>query len=246
VGSAKRPGPSSGLSTGAGRRYEPLSVPALVSRLVDVVLDQSADARWGGHGVRVGVDAAVVDDGRELADAVAAALADHGLPVARVRQEGFLRPRSIRLELGADDPDAAWERWYDDAGLRREVLDPLGPGGAMTWVETLWDAGADRASRAPRRPAAPGTVVVLDGRFLLRWELADAIDLAVHLQTSAAAQARRTPDEPERLRLLPSWQRYLDETDPMGRVLSGSVAGVVVRYEDPRRPALVSAPAHPG
>jgi hypothetical protein len=233
---------SSSPASPSGARFEPVSVAALVGRLVGTVLDRSADARSAGHGVRVAVDAAVTDDGRELADAVAGALADRGLPVARVRQEGFQRPRSIRLELGADDPDAAWERWYDDAGLRREVLDPLGPAGTMTWVETLWDAGADRASRAPRRPAAPGTVAVVDGRFLLRWELADAFDLAVHLQTSAAAQARRTPDDAERQRLVSSWRRYLDETDPAGRVLSGAASGVVVRYEDPRHPALVSPP----
>jgi hypothetical protein len=220
-------------------RYEPISVPALVGRLVDRVVEQAADARLAGHGVRLAVDAPVTEDGRGLADSVAEALLSHGLPVARVRQDGFLRSRSIRLEFGADDPDATFERWYDDSGLRREVLDPLGPGGGMSWVESLWDAEADRASRAPRRPAAPGTVAVLDGRFLLRWELADAVDLAVHLQTSAAAQGRRLEGPGERERVLPSWQRYLDETDPVGRVLSGAAPGFVVRYEDPRHPALV-------
>jgi len=219
--------------------YEPISVPALVGRLVELAADRAADARAAGHGLRLGVDAPVTEDGRGLADAVAEALSARGLPVARVSQDGFLRSRSIRLELGADDPDAAFERWYDDSGLRREVLDPLGAGGGMSWVESLWDAESDRASRAPRRPAAPGTVAVLDGRFLLRWELADAVDLAVHLQTSAAAQARRVVDPGERARVLPSWQRYLDETDPVGRVLSGAAPGFVVRYEDPRHPALV-------
>jgi hypothetical protein len=222
-------------------RYDPVSVPALVDRVASGVLDRAAAAREAGHGVRLAVDGAVGADGHVLADEVAAALVGRGLPVARVRQDAFLRPRSIRLELGADDPDAAWERWYDDSALRREVLDPLGPGGAMTWLESLWDADADRATRAPRQPAPPGTVAVVDGRFLLRWELADAVDVAVHLQTSVAAQTRRIADPLERERVLPSWQRYLDETDPAGRVLSGLVAGVVVRLEDPRRPALVRA-----
>jgi hypothetical protein len=215
-----------------------------VQRVVGRVLEQAAAARSAGHAVRLGVDSAVVEDGARLADAVAADLVRRGLPVARVRQQGFLRPRSIRLEYGSADPDAAWERWYDDAGLRREVLDPLGPGGAGTWVESLWDPAVDRASRAPRRAAAPGTVAVLDGRFLLRWELADALDAVVHLQTSPAAQTRRTGDAEDRERLLPSWQRYLDETDPAGRLLSAAAAGVVVRYEDPGHPAVVaSSPA---
>jgi hypothetical protein len=226
-------------SVGPPRRYEPVTTTALAGRVADAVLDLAAAARAAGHGVRLGVDSAVVADGGALADEVAGTLAAHGLAVARVRQQDFLRPRSIRLEHGGDDPDAAWERWYDDAGLRREVLDPLGPGGGQTWVESLWDAAADRASRAPRRPAPAGTVAVVDGRFLLRWELADAFDLAVHLQTSSAAQTRRTPDAEERARLLPSWQRYLDETDPDGRVLSGGAPGFVVRYEDRRRPAVV-------
>ena len=116
----------------------------------------------------------------------------------------------------------------------------------MTWVESLWDAEADRASRAPRRAAAPGTVVVLDGRFLLRWDLADAVDLVLHLQTSTAAQSRRVLDPVARERLLPSWQRYLDETDPVGRVLSGAAPGLVVRHEDPRHPALVLPSAATG
>src|SRR3954452_2264506 len=100
---------SSSIS-GTAARYEPVSVPALVGRLVEGILDRAADARSAGAGVRVGVDAAVADDGCGAADALAEALAERGLPVARVRQAGFLRPRSIRLEYGADDPDAAWDR----------------------------------------------------------------------------------------------------------------------------------------
>ena len=58
-------------------------------------------SRSAGHAVRLGVDSAVGEDGARLADAVAADLVRRGLPVARVRQQGFLRPRSIRLEYGS-------------------------------------------------------------------------------------------------------------------------------------------------
>lgn len=180
----------------------------------------------------MGVDGCVPDDAAALADDVTARLTRRGVPTARVRQADFPLPRSQRLELGADDPDALWERWYDNDTLRREVLDPLGPGGAMTWLPTLRDPVTDRSTRAARRPAVPGTVVVVDGRFLLRWELADVFDLVVHLQTSAAAQARRLDDE-ERARAVPSWQRYLHEADPAAR------AHLVVRHDHPHRPALL-------
>jgi hypothetical protein len=186
------------------------------------------------YGVRVGCDGALPGDTRPLADAVSAAIEAAGRPVARVSREDFLRPRSVRLELGADDPDAGWERWYDDAGLRREVLDPLGPGGSMRWLPTLWDAEQDRATRASRRAAAPGTVAVVDGPYLLRWELADAFDLVLHVEVSDAALARRCV-EADRPRVGGSWSRYVEETAPAER------APYVVRLEDPRRPALVRA-----
>lgn len=224
-----------------GRRVVPVTPSGLVDRLADAAHDLHAPAATAGHAVRVGVDSAVTGDGAMLADALGVALRERGLAVLRVAQEGFVRPRSLRLELGADDPDAAWERWYDDAGLRREVLDPLGPSGAMTWVPSLWDVETDRSSRAPRQVAAPGAVAIVDGRFLLRWELADAFDLVAHLQTSPSCQARRLTEEAERARVLASWQRYLDETDPAARLLRGAAAGVVVRHDDPRHPALVLA-----
>lgn len=184
--------------------------------------------------MRLGVDGCIPDDASALADDVAARLAALGTPVARVRQRDFMLPRSQRLELGADDPDALWERWYDDGALRREVLEPLGPGGAMRWLPTLRDPVSDRSTRVLRRPAAPGTVAVVDGRFLLRWELADAFDLVVHLQTSAPAQERRL-DDGERARAVPSWRRYLEEADPASR------AHLLVRHDHPQRPAVVAA-----
>lgn len=197
-------------------------------------------ARDGGFGVRVGLDGCVPDDGAALADAVADHLLALGLAVARVRQQDFCLPRSQRLEHGAHDPDALYDHWYDDGALRREVLDRIGPHGDdpedPSWLPTLRDPVTDRSTRAARRAAAPGTVVVVDGRFLLRWELADAFDVSVHLTTSAAAQQRRLDDPDERARAVPAWARYLGETDPAAR------ASFVVRYDHPTRPALQRAP----
>jgi uridine kinase len=185
------------------------------------------------YGVRVGVDGALTADTALLAEAIAGAVADTGRPVVRVSRDGFVRPRSVRLELGADDADAGWERWYDDGALRREVLDPLAAGGAMQLLPVLWDAERDRSARAARVPAAPGTVVVVDGPYLLRWELADAFDLVVHLAVSPAGLARRCPAD-DLARVAGSWARYLDQTNPAER------ASYVVRLEDSRHPALVT------
>jgi hypothetical protein len=155
------------------------------------------------------------------------------VPVARVHGEEFLRARSLRLEHGADDPDAFFDGWYDLAALRREVLDPLGPGGSGQWLPGLRDPGTDRPLRRPRVAAPPGTVAVVDGRFLARWDVADALDLLVHLDVSPSARARRVPAA-EQARVLPAWERYLQWVDPVAR------AAFVVRADRPSHPALTA------
>jgi hypothetical protein len=182
---------------------------------------------------RVAVDGAVPTDTGALADLVAGVLRAEGRPVLRVRAEDFLRPRSVRLEHGAQDPDAGYERWVDHLALRREVLDPLGPDGDLRWLPTLWDPARDRATRAPREQAPPGSTLVLDGPFLLRWETADAVDVGVHLVAGDAALARRLPAAAAR-RVQGAWARYTAETWPAER------ADLVVRVEHPDRPALLA------
>ncbi len=207
-------------------RVEPVTPQGLAALVASLAADLSHTAGSAGLGVALGVDGVVAADTTSLADAVAAVLADRGLPVLRASREAFRRPRSLRLELG-DDPLSPYERWYDDAGLRRELLDPL-TGGTRLVTTSLWDAGRDRATREPRREVPPGCVAVVDGPFLLRWTLADAFAHVTHLQTSPAAATRRGAGA-----LVPSWQAYLDEIDPAG------CGGLVVRHEDPRHPAVV-------
>jgi uridine kinase len=185
-----------------------------------------------GVAVRLGIDGPVAADAAALADAVAEAVRGSAVPVARVREDDFLRARSLRLEYGRDDPDAFHDLWYDVAALRREVLDPLGAGGDGRFLPRLRDPGTDRPVKVAPVEAAPGTVLVLDGRFLLRDDVRDAFDVTVHLDVSPAARARRLPAG-EAARVLPAWDRYLAESAPAGR------ADVVVRFDHPDRPAVI-------
>src|SRR5919199_737928 len=154
----------------------------------------------------------------DAADAAAAALQDRAVPVARVHAEEFLRARSLRLERGPADPDAFFEGWYDPAAPRREVLDPLGPGGSQHWLPGLRDPRTDRPLRRAAVAAPAGTVAVVDGLFLGRWDVADAVDVRVFLDVSPAARARRIPAD-EQARVLPAWERYLEWCDPAARAI---------------------------
>jgi hypothetical protein len=117
----------------------------------------------------------------------------------------------------------------DEPALRREVLDPAGPGGSGRVITRFWNPGTDRATREPYAELAPTAVVIVSGPLLLGAGL--PFDRTVHLSLSAAALDRRTA--PELRWTLPAYARYGDEVDP------ASFADVVVRLDDPRHPALV-------
>ncbi|MFC0646107.1 uridine kinase [Cellulomonas phragmiteti] len=198
----------------------PTTPSALVAHLVDL-----AAAAPGRR--RVLVDGAAALEPTALADALVVPLRAAGRAVVRVHADDFLRPASVRYEHGRQDPDAYLEDRLDVGGLAREVLDPFAVDG--TYLPSLWDARRDRATRAARTRAPEGAVLVVDGELLLgRWF---DVDLTVHLTVRPATLARRLGDE--RAWLLPAFARYDQEVAPQ------DVADVVVRLDDPRRPALV-------
>ena len=129
----------------------------------------------------------------------------------RVHADDFLRPASVRFEHGRQDPDAYLEDRLDAGALGREVLDPFVARGRF--LPTLWDAVADRSTRAAFVDAPERAVLVLDGSLLLgRW--LDA-DLTVHLTVRPSTLARRTPAEDRWT--LPAFARYDEETLPTQR-----------------------------
>ena len=197
---------------------------------LDVLVDELADrlAELGGR-VRVAIDGADAADPDALADSLVDPLRVRGRPAVRVSTGDFLRPASVRLESGRTNSDSFYFGWLDEAGLRREVLDPAGPAGSGRIITRLRDPRTDRATREPYRVLAPDAVVIVSGPLLLGAGL--PFDLTVHLQLSAAALPRRTG--PDRRWTLPAFERYGAEVDP------AALADVVVRLDDPRRPALV-------
>jgi hypothetical protein len=205
-------------------RVRPVSFPLLVEGLADRLASRESDSR-----LRVAVDGSDAADPGRLADALVDPLRVRGRPAVRVDTSDFLRPASLRLEFGRTNPDSFYTGWFDEAGLIREVLSPAGPDGSGRILERLWDARIDRAARAPYRELPPGAIVLVSGPLLLGSGL--PFDFSVHLELSPAALTRRTPVE--LAWTLPAYRRYAGEVAPE------TLADVVVRLDDPRRPALV-------
>ena len=180
---------------------------------------------------RVAIEGAPAARPGALADALVDPLRLCGREVLRVSAGDFLRPASLRLEYGRDDPDVFYDEWLDVGGLIREVLAPLEPGGSGRVLPALWDSAADRATRAEYVSLPAGGVLLLDGPLLLGRGL--PLDHAVHLWMSPAALARRAAAA-ERW-TLPAYARHEAEVAP------ARVADIVVRMDDPDHPALVES-----
>lgn len=205
-------------------RAEPISPERLAERIADLVTAHEPDP-W----TRLAIDGAPEAGTSQVAAAVGEALADAGRPVLRISAGDFLRPRSLRLEHGREDPDVFYAEWLDLKGLRREVFGPLGPGGSGRVLPTLWDAERDRASRAEYVELPPGGVLIVEGAFLMGIGL--PFDVEVHLWLSPGALKRRTPEE--LAWTLPAYERYEAEADP------SRAASLTARMDDARHPALV-------
>lgn len=205
-------------------KIRPITPELLLAELADRIAAEGA-----GRRLRVAVDGAAAAAPDQLADALVDPLRVRGRPTLRVRSADFLRPASLRLEHGRTNPEAFYAGWLDENGLRREVLDPASPNGTGRILPSLWNARIDRASRAEYVPLPPGGVVLVSGPLLLGGGL--PFDLTIHLVLSAAALARRTAADEQWT--LPAFARYAREVVP------ASFADVVIRVDDPRRPALV-------
>jgi hypothetical protein len=206
-------------------RARPISPELLVEHVADAI-DELPRERW----LAVAIDGAPPAGADRLAELLVNELRLRGRSAVHVAEQDYLRPASLRLELGREDPDLFYTEWFDLRAIEREVLDPIGPDGNGRVLPRLWDAEADRAYRAQYVELKPGGVVLLEGPFLIGAGL--AFDLTVHLSVSGAALARHTADEDAWT--LPAYRRYEQEQSPL------ETADIAVRCDDPRHPALVA------
>ena len=162
--------------------------------------------------VRVGIDGADGAGKSTFADELAVAVSALGRPVVRISVDDFHRPRAERYRRGRDSAEGFWLDSFDYARLWTYVLHPLGPGGDRVYRYAAHDVHTDAENRAEPRTAEPRTVVVVDGLFLHRNELAGAWEFSVLLEVDAATRVHRlalrdgSPDDPDHVSL----RRYLD------------------------------------
>jgi uridine kinase len=198
------------------------------------------------HPVRVAVDGIDAAGKTTLADELAGEIRALGRPVIRASLDGFHRPRAERYQQGEDSPRGYYEDSFDYPALHQALLVPLGPGGDGRYRPAAFDFRSDRRVDEPLRQASQDAVLIVDGVFLLRPELAAAWDFRIFLEVQfevamarAAVRDRALFGSPEAVqarylqRYLPAQRFYLETARPQER------ADVVVDHNAPDNPGLV-------
>ena len=206
------------------RRYAAITPQLLAQRLIELVVQRHP----GRHPLRVALDAPRWMDLGPLTEALRTGLPALGHPVAIVRASDFYRDASLRFEHGRTDVESFYTGWLDVGALQREVLVPLAAAADAHYLPTLRDEASNRATRAQPVPLDARGVLLVCGELLLGAGL--SFDLVIHLAVSRSARKRLVPDDWRWT--LPAFDRYDIDVDPV------ALADVVVRYDDPRHPAI--------
>jgi uridine kinase len=158
----------------------------------------------------------------------------------RAGLDDFHHPRAHRHALGRTG-QTVWERGFDYAAVRRELLDPWrrGPGTAYRrrWHDLTTDAYVDD----PAETVPETGVLIVDGVFAQRPELAGSWDVVVYVDVPDDVRVARMAardgvspeaDHPDQRRYLAAQRIYQDACRPR------ESADLVVDNTDPARPTL--------
>ncbi|HKU56957.1 MAG TPA: hypothetical protein VJP41_08040 [Gaiellaceae bacterium] len=191
-----------------------------------LVLEELGDAlaavRAADGLTRIGIDGVDGAGKTRLAEELAQELTSRGRPAVRVSLDQFERPMTERYARGELSPEGYYLDSFDLARFRAHVLSIEGP---------------------------PEVVIVADGVFLHRPELAELWDATVWVEADLDVAAQRgakrnrvwfdcldETHERYRVRYLPAQRRYLTEQRPH------ELATFVLRNTDLTEPELVTPP----
>jgi uridine kinase len=130
----------------------------------------------------------------------------------RVSLDDFHNVRAMRYRQGRESAEGFWRDSFNYQRFRSDVLVPFAPSGSRLYRAVAHDLFTDTVLDPEPCTALPGTVLIVDGLFLHRDELADAWDLSVFLDVPFSVTAKRmalrdgTNPNPEH----PSMRRYVE------------------------------------
>jgi uridine kinase len=142
------------------------------------------------HPFSVAVDGVDAAGKTTLADGIAAVLQEDNVPVLRASIDGFHHPASRRYRrLGSDPGRSYYEDSFDHTAIQDELLVPFRAGRPVRTA--VFDYRTDTAVTVAPIDVPNGCVLVFDGVFLQRPELAPWWDLVIFLRIDPEVALKR-------------------------------------------------------
>jgi uridine kinase len=171
---------------------------------------------------------------REFADDLAATVRTLGHEAFRASIDDFHAPRSIRERNGRLSAAAHYEDGYDYSLLQRVLLDPFRATSGTGFVLAAFDEKRDAPFQSKWTTATPDALLIVDGVFLNRSELAGFWNYSVWLETPVREEPEAEASE-ELQRDLAADELYVDEAQPRG------TAAAIIDNSDPEHPRRIFA-----
>ncbi len=227
-------------------------------RVLSAVADRVLDAARSLERTAVAIDGRSGAGKSTFADELAARLGAAGVTTIRSTTDSFHRPREDRLRSGATSPAGYYTESHQLDAIVSELLEPF-TGGASSVRTAAFDEPTDRSVDERATISGP-TVLIFDGLFLQRPELAQFWDVVVYLTADRRLDAgwldfllADLPDDPsaratlidDRLararwpRYRQGWSMYLDALAP------AESADIVVDNNDLGSPSIVGGGRRP-
>ncbi|MGF6823520.1 uridine kinase [Microbacterium sp. ZKA21] len=216
------------------------AVHTIAVRLIDVS---------DGNNLRVAVDGRTASGKTTFADELAEELESLGHAAIRASVDGFHRPRAERYRRGRMSAEGYYRDARDNEAIVSLLLRPLDRGGDRLIRTQSFDLTRDEPLNEEPRLADENAILIVDGTFLQRPELAGHWDVVVFIETDPVVCLQRCVQrDAERLggeaqarmsyenRYQPAYELYETEAHP------ARTADILVGNDDPARP-LISVPA---
>lgn len=203
------------------------------------------------HPLRVAVDGVDAAGKTTLAHELSLKLGEMGRVVILSTIDGFHNPRSIRYRRGPMSPEGYFHDSFDYRSITSRLLIPLGQDGDRCYQTAVFDYRSDQIVKVPVLRAPDDAVLLLDGIFLQRPELAGfwdfclfvdatvetALERATIRYTSTNGRDHQSADVADlrkryMLRYIPAQQDYLRSCHPK------AMANVVIDNNDLSRPFI--------
>lgn len=175
----------------------------------------------------VGVDGSTGAGASDFADALADAMRLGGTKVFRASITDFLKPADRRNSEGNTAPEYFADA-FDYSVFRRILIDPFRASGSTGFVLAAFDAKRGTPIEPRWMTAGKDAVLIVDGVFLQRPELAGLWNYSIWVDAPSTGAAS-TEVEADSL--------YIDEFAPRGKAVA------IIDNRDPEHPRRVFADA---